>query len=350
MGGSSGGGGGGGYRPSGPDSGYMPPSGHGGYSGPSGSGAPPSGSGHAVPPSGGGQALPPSGGGFPESAAGEGSDYDGSGDYEDEDAVSGPSAPSRHLFRNGDSGGGGQRTLSAGPHGTVTAGSGTRRVAAPAGGQTQNVHLGSSGGGGSVVTAGGRGGAPSQAQGIYVAGTGGKTVLVRQDSSSSSSSSAAGKELVLQPGQSVPGSPGYVIPAGFRGRVTSGSGASSQAGDSPRVTSSGGSRAQTQTVRVLGPVPAARPRLRSSDADGDRLPDSFVTVTNSVAGQLPPAAGAGAAPRGRPAGKYTHTYYSKSSTCGYFTFSCNVVYGSNGRTKICKPNPPTNADGTPCCC
>lgn len=66
---------------------------------------------------------------------------------------------------------------------------------------------------------------------------------------------------------------------------------------------------------------------------------NYVTVTNSVAGKMDDSRR-----------KYEHRYYTKSSTCGYFTFSCNIVHGSNGRTKICKPKMPTYSDGTPMKC
>lgn len=67
-------------------------------------------------------------------------------------------------------------------------------------------------------------------------------------------------------------------------------------------------------------------------------PDTYVTVTKSISGSLdnsktPPTEDK----------KFASTYYTKSSTCGYFTFSCNIVYGSNGRSKICRPKAPANA-------
>lgn len=75
-----------------------------------------------------------------------------------------------------------------------------------------------------------------------------------------------------------------------------------------------------------------------SDKDGDTKnhPDTYVTVTKSVSGSLdnnktPPEEK-----------EFASTYYTKSSTCGYFTFSCNIVYGSNGRSKICRPKAPSN--------
>lgn len=58
-------------------------------------------------------------------------------------------------------------------------------------------------------------------------------------------------------------------------------------------------------------------------------PDSYVSVTNSVAGSLNE--------NNQENGKFASTYFTKSSTCGHFTFSCNIVYGSEGRSRICRP-------------
>lgn len=66
-------------------------------------------------------------------------------------------------------------------------------------------------------------------------------------------------------------------------------------------------------------------------------PDSFVTVTKSVTGSIDDTQ---SPPVETP--HFGSTYYTKSSTCGYFAFSCNIVYGSNGRSKICRPKAPTN--------
>uniref|UniRef100_A0A182NI48 Uncharacterized protein n=1 Tax=Anopheles dirus TaxID=7168 RepID=A0A182NI48_9DIPT len=66
-------------------------------------------------------------------------------------------------------------------------------------------------------------------------------------------------------------------------------------------------------------------------------PDSYISVTKQVTGiddnSKVPAI---------PGKNYESTYYTKSSTCGYFTFSCNIVYGENGRSKICRPKPPAS--------
>ena len=67
-----------------------------------------------------------------------------------------------------------------------------------------------------------------------------------------------------------------------------------------------------------------------------KTPDSYVTVTKSVTGSLDDSN----TPTNNK--EFASTYYTKSSTCGYFTFSCNIVYGKNGRSKICRPLTPAN--------
>lgn len=78
-------------------------------------------------------------------------------------------------------------------------------------------------------------------------------------------------------------------------------------------------------------------RLSNDDTKVDVKPDTYVTVTKSVTGSLDNAKTTPTDDK-----KFESTYYTKSSTCGYFTFSCNIVYGSNGRSKICRPKTPTN--------
>lgn len=77
--------------------------------------------------------------------------------------------------------------------------------------------------------------------------------------------------------------------------------------------------------------------IKNQTTTVDVKPDSYVTVTKSVSGSLD---GAKSTPTDDK--KFESTYYTKSSTCGYFTFSCNIVYGSNGRSKICRPKTPPN--------
>lgn len=80
-------------------------------------------------------------------------------------------------------------------------------------------------------------------------------------------------------------------------------------------------------------------KANAQEIEKGKMPDSFVTVTKQITGinedkksKLP----------GIPGKNFESTYYTKSSTCGYFTFTCNIVYGANGRSKICRPKPPTN--------
>ncbi|XP_029160571.1 uncharacterized protein LOC114932503 isoform X2 [Nylanderia fulva] len=200
----------------------------------------------------------------------------------------------------------------------------------------------------------------SQTQTIQVAKGNQYDIRVSQDSNAPRTGD------ILQPGQSVSG---YTIPPGFRGRVVSTSGT--------KTIAQGEGTSQSQTVSLVPkdlnntklPVTETRSLHQpnheryvnrytsnsknqgssvnqnvSSDKRVRPTPTvkpSYYTVTNSFAGKL----NGSNEPR-----KYEHRYYTKSSTCGYFTFSCNVVYGSNGRTKICKPKVPTYPDGTPMKC
>ncbi|KAK1117126.1 hypothetical protein K0M31_016932 [Melipona bicolor] len=177
---------------------------------------------------------------------------------------------------------------------------------------------------------------------------------------------------VLQPRQSLSG---YTIPPGFRGRVISVAGG--------ETIAHGDGKSQSQTVSLVPKEPNVtnenkspiseirslktsherliKSQVASEEKQKNNFPQiqnrtskeyaksisnipmkpSYYTVTNSVTGKLDG--------RNSPR-KYEHRYYTKSSTCGYFTFSCNIVYGSNGRTKICKPKMPTYSDGTPIKC
>lgn len=82
-------------------------------------------------------------------------------------------------------------------------------------------------------------------------------------------------------------------------------------------------------------LPSKHLENRNNDAEAPKNPDSYVTLTKSVSGSLDDKAPTGD-------GKFASTYYTKTSTCGYFTFSCNIVYGQNGRSKICRPKTPGN--------
>nr|XP_012228200.1 PREDICTED: uncharacterized protein LOC105675546 isoform X1 [Linepithema humile] len=207
----------------------------------------------------------------------------------------------------------------------------------------------------------------SQSQTIQIAKGNQYDVHVSQDSSAPRTGD------ILQPGQSVSG---YTIPPGFRGRVTS------TAGTETIAQGDGGSQSQTVSLvpKDLNSTKSPGTETRSLQTNHERyvgrhasssknqepsanqgssvnqnvspvkhtrptpavaIKPSYYTVTNSFAGKM----NGNNEPR-----KYEHRYYTKSSTCGYFTFSCNVVYGSNGRTKICKPKVPTYPDGTPMKC
>ncbi|XP_039310877.1 uncharacterized protein LOC105205557 [Solenopsis invicta] len=200
----------------------------------------------------------------------------------------------------------------------------------------------------------------TQSQAIQIAKGNQYNVHVNQDSNIPRTGDT------LQPGQSVSG---YTIPPGFRGRVMSTSGI--------ETVAQGDGKSQSQTVSLVSKdsnnTKPSSTETRSLQTNYERhyigrhtsknqespvnqnisfdkhtrptpaiaAKPSYYTVTNSFAGKI----NGSNEPK-----KYEHRYYTKSSTCGYFTFSCNVLYGSNGRTKICKPKVPTYPNGTPMRC
>ncbi|KAL6263182.1 hypothetical protein P5V15_005983 [Pogonomyrmex californicus] len=197
----------------------------------------------------------------------------------------------------------------------------------------------------------------SQSQTIQVAKGNQYNIHVSQDSNVPRTGDT------LQPGKSVSG---YTIPPGFRGRVMSTSGTETIAQgdgksqsqtvslipkDANNTKSLTGTRSlqinheryyvgrHTQNQGSVNQNTSSNKRTRPTPAVAAK--PSYYTVTNSFAGKI----NGNNEPK-----KYEHRYYTKSSTCGYFTFSCNVVYGSNGRTKICRPKVPTYPDGTPMKC
>lgn len=159
---------------------------------------------------------------------------------------------------------------------------------------------------------------------------------------------------ILQPGQSVPGSSGYRIPQGFRGKVISFANGANTAAIGPN------SQAQSVTLKPgSGKVIYAKPVYQLASRthlyngnygygsgytyqpvtyklkSGKSLPN-FVAVTKSETGSQDLYTGK----------KTPSVYYSQSSTCGYFTNTC--VF--NGNTKVCTPKPKMNPDGSPVVC
>ncbi|XP_066138278.1 uncharacterized transmembrane protein DDB_G0289901 [Euwallacea fornicatus] len=166
-------------------------------------------------------------------------------------------------------------------------------------------------------------------------------------------------QMVLQPGQVIPGSTGYKIPAGFRGRVTSISNgpntyAIGQHAQAQSVTLSPGNGkiyynkpsnpiygVITKTTYKNGHYgtgysyqPIYHPvgyRVKS----GTVLPN-FVSISKSETGSENLGTGR----------RTSNVYYTQSSSCGMFTNSC--VY-TNGR-KTCFPVRKINSDGSPVTC
>lgn len=123
---------------------------------------------------------------------------------------------------------------------------------------------------------------------------------------SSSTTPSKGTNLVRMPAVR-----SEIVPNGFRGKIED---------KRPK---------QNQTLSKNG--------LNNDETKVDVEPNSYVTVTKSVSGSLD-----NAEQTPKDDKKFESTYYTKSSTCGYFTFSCNIVYGSKGRSKICRPKQPTD--------
>lgn len=115
------------------------------------------------------------------------------------------------------------------------------------------------------------------------------------------------------------------IPEGFSGRILT----------EKKVEKSAEKPAEPPKKIITRFLPSKHLENRNSDAAVPKNPDSYVTLTKSVSGSLDDKAPTGD-------GKFASTYYTKTSTCGYFTFSCNIVYGQNGRSKICRPKTPGN--------
>lgn len=83
-------------------------------------------------------------------------------------------------------------------------------------------------------------------------------------------------------------------------------------------------------TRYLPSKPSETNSVDDSSKNKKNLrPDSYVSVTNSLSGNISDDS------------KFDSTYITKSSSCGHSTFSCNIVYSSEGkRTQVCKPRKP----------
>jgi hypothetical protein len=81
-------------------------------------------------------------------------------------------------------------------------------------------------------------------------------------------------------------------------------------------------------------LPSKPSDTKNIDSDDEKTkenlkPDSYVSISNTLSGSL--------SENDQDNGKFASTYFTKSSTCGHFTFSCNIVYGAEGRSRICRP-------------
>ncbi|XP_014366501.2 uncharacterized transmembrane protein DDB_G0289901-like [Papilio machaon] len=160
------------------------------------------------------------------------------------------------------------------------------------------------------------------------------------------SSERPDESRTYQPGERVPGTGGYTIPAGFTGSVKS-----VASKERTYVVGSRESPSQAQTVtltpgsgRIRYAPSAGYGRVGASQLRSLARPrgDPYVSVSKSVARDLD------ADDHVRK--QYSHSYYTKSSSCGFFTFTCTMVSDAEGKKKVCRPKIPTNPDGTPIKC
>lgn len=137
---------------------------------------------------------------------------------------------------------------------------------------------------------------------------------------------------VFDVGEIIPGTNRTKVPDGFRGKVAS------VAGDHIKDKTVPGGQAQTQTV-LLTPGTGGLTMINKTKVRTLLDQESYVRPTirtfNNFQTDL-----------NGETGKYKSDdvknvqYFTKSSTCGYFSFSCNFVNGAKSGPKICKPNPP----------
>lgn len=140
----------------------------------------------------------------------------------------------------------------------------------------------------------------------------------------------------LYAGDVIPGTKSYKVPSGFRGRFLPPDVHPSDIQTS--VTNSG----RMTEIDYRGPSKQGKIYIQKDNLENQQHYlkdgyDGFMTVTKSETGELQ-----------NKSRNYDHTYYTKSSTCGFFTYTCNVIDGPDGRTKICKQNSATDINGTPC--
>ncbi|XP_068627523.1 uncharacterized transmembrane protein DDB_G0289901-like [Battus philenor] len=149
-----------------------------------------------------------------------------------------------------------------------------------------------------------------------------------------------------QPGERVPGTGGFTIPAGFTGSVQSVAskektyvvGSKESPSQAQTVTLTPGSGRVKYSYPSYGRVEGSKLRSLSTPARDDR----YVSVSKSVTRDLDA--------ENNVRKQYSHSYYTKSSSCGFFTFTCTMVSGADGKKKVCRPKIPRNPDGTPIRC
>lgn len=79
----------------------------------------------------------------------------------------------------------------------------------------------------------------------------------------------------------------------------------------------------TQKIKYKTRYLPSKPSDTKNSIESENSKDSYVSVTNSLSGNISDNS------------KFDSTYITKSSSCGTSTFSCNIVYSSEGkRTQV----------------
>nr|XP_027236288.1 uncharacterized protein LOC113827591 isoform X1 [Penaeus vannamei]XP_027236289.1 uncharacterized protein LOC113827591 isoform X2 [Penaeus vannamei] len=158
----------------------------------------------------------------------------------------------------------------------------------------------------------------------------------------------------IQPGEKIPGTRGYKVPSGFRGRVVLGNslaavGFNGQRGSHSTFYSSGGgpgaSQYLTQGSHSSSAMSSAMTSSRHTMPGMQRVYSYRQTVTSQNM-PMSQSEGTGSASSGKSWGSMMSSGKSWNGKswdsngdmeCGYFSMNCNVVFGPFKQTKVCKP-------------
>lgn len=160
----------------------------------------------------------------------------------------------------------------------------------------------------------------------------------------------------IQPGEKIPGTRGYSVPSGFRGRVVLGNsisaaGFNGQRGSHSTVYSSSGGPGASQYLTHTQGSHSSSAMSSSMTSSRHTMPgmQRVYSYRQTVTSQNMPMTQSevtGSASSGKSWGSMMSSGKSWNSKswdssgnmeCGYFSMNCNVVFGPFKQTKVCKP-------------